>query len=125
MKKILIIEDEISLRNALHDKFVKEGFAILEAKNGKEGLRVALREHPDLILLDIIMPVMDGITMLKKLRNENDWGKTAKVIILTNLTSADDQRNRDIAELEPSYYLLKTDWKLEDVVAKVRERLGE
>ena len=122
-KTILVVEDEISLLNALRDKLARENFAVLEAKNGEEGLEVALREHPDLILLDIVMPKMDGVTMLRKLRNENEWGKSVPVIILTNLTSADETRNRDITELEPSYYLVKTDWKIEDVVTKVRERL--
>ena len=124
-KTILVVEDEISLLNALRDKLARENFAVLEAKNGEEGLEVALREHPDLILLDIVMPKMDGMTMLRKLRSENEWGKSVPVVILTNLTSADDQRNRDITELEPAYYLVKTDLKLDDVVAKVKERLGE
>lgn len=124
-KIILIVEDETSLRNALRDKLTREGFTILEAKNGEKGMEVALRERPDLILLDLIMPKMDGMTMLRKLRAENKWGKHVPVIILTNLTSADEQRNRDITELEPSYYFVKADLTLEDVVAKVRERLEE
>ena len=124
-KKILIVEDERSLSQALVNKLTLEGFATLIAKNGEEGLDVALREHPDMILLDIVMPVMDGMTMLKKLRRESEWGKTAKVIILTNLTSADEQRNRDITETEPHYYLVKTDWTIEDIVTKIREDLGK
>ncbi len=72
-KKILVVEDDVPELNALRDKFTREGFSILTAKNGEEGLAIALREHPDLILLDIIMPVMDGITMLVKLR-EDSWG---------------------------------------------------
>lgn len=124
-KVILIVEDDTPLRNALRDKLTREGFVILESKNGEEGLAVALREHPDLILLDIIMPVMDGMTMLKKLRVEDEWGKTVPVIILTNLTSDSNQRVRDVFETEPAYYLVKSDWKIEDLVAKVRERLGE
>ena len=55
---------------------------------------------------------------------EEAWGKTVPVIILTNLTSENEQRMRDVTETEPSYYLLKTDWKIEDIVAKVKERLG-
>lgn len=124
-RKILIVEiveDDTPLRHALHDKFEREGFATLEAKNGKEGLRIALQDHPDLILLDLLMPKMDGMTMLRMLR-ENSWGKTVPVVILTNLTSDDEQRMRDITETEPTYYLVKTDWKIEDVVEKVREAL--
>jgi len=121
-KTILIIEDERSLREALRDKLTREGFSTLEAKNGEEGLDVALREHPELILLDIVMPVMDGMTMLKKLR-EDAWGKNVKIIILTNLS--DIEKIADSVKNEVYDYLVKTDWKLEDVVTKIRERLGE
>ncbi len=123
-KTILVVEDGVSLLNALVDKFISEGFSVLQTKNGEEGLESALKNQPDMILLDIVMPRMDGMTMLKKLRTANEWGKTVPVILLTNLTSADEGRLRDITELEPTYYLVKTDWKLGDVVAKVRERLG-
>ena len=122
IKKILIVEDETSLRNALCEKLTREGFAILEAKNGEEGLEVALREHPDLILLDIIMPVMDGMTMLKKLR-EDAWGKNAKVIILTNLS--DNDKMAEAITQGTFDCLIKSDRTLEDVVKKVKERLGE
>lgn len=120
-KTILVVEDEISLRSALRDKLTREGFAILEAKNGEEGLGVSLREHPDLILLDIVMPVMDGMTMLKKLR-EDTWGKTAKVIILTNLSES--VKVAEVMAQGSFDYLVKSDWKLEDVVKKVKERIG-
>lgn len=116
-KTILIAEDELLLRNALRDKLMREGFAVLEAKNGKEGLKIALSKHPDLILLDIIMPIMDGMTMLAKLR-EDKWGKDARVIVLTNLS--------EIAVAHESYdYLVKSDWKIEDLIARVREKLGK
>jgi len=116
-KTILIVEDEVSVLKALSDKLTREGFAALSAKNGEEGLEVALRERPDLILLDIVLPVMDGMTMLGKIRDDS-WGKDVKVIILTNLS--------EVALPKCSYdYLVKSDWKIEDVVARVRERLGE
>ncbi|OGL87785.1 hypothetical protein A3I42_04495 [Candidatus Uhrbacteria bacterium RIFCSPLOWO2_02_FULL_49_11] len=117
---ILIIEDERPLSQALDDKFTREGFKTLVAKNGEEGLDVALREHPDLILLDIVMPVMDGMTMLKRLR-EDAWGKDAIVIMLTNLT--DNERVADAITEGSHDYLVKSNWKIEDVVKKVREKL--
>ena len=122
-QSILIVEDEVSMLNALRDKFTREDFAVFEAKNGERGLEIALREHPDLILLDIAMPVMDGMTMMKKLRQENDWGKKVPIILLTNLNE-DDKINIRITEDEPAYYLVKSDWKIDDVVKKVRERLS-
>lgn len=120
---ILIVEDEVSQRNALRDKLTREGFAILEAKNGEEGLAMALHEHPDLILLDIVMPKMDGLTMMKKLRQENEWGKKVPIILLTNLADDNDKINR-VAEDEPAFYLVKSDWKIEDVMEKIKERLS-
>lgn len=116
-QSILVVEDEVSLRNALRDKFVREGFDVFEARDGVEGLEVSLREHPDLILLDIVMPKMDGMTMLGKIRADA-WGKNVKVIVLTNLS--------DVGITYDSYdYLVKSDWKIEDVVAIVRERLSK
>ena len=114
--KILIVEDEASQRMALVDKFTREGFSVVEAKDGKDGLTIALQEHPDLILLDIVMPVMDGMTMLQKIR-EDAWGKDVKVIVLTNLSDALAHGSYD--------YLVKSDWKINDVVARVRARLDE
>ncbi|MEK7202707.1 MAG: response regulator [Patescibacteria group bacterium] len=119
-KTILIIEDEESLRNALCDKITREGFLTLEAKNGEQGLEIALAKHPDLILLDILMPIMDGLTVLKKL-GEDEWGREAKVIMLTNLS--DTENVAVAAEHGSRDYLVKSYWKIEDVVAKVKEKL--
>lgn len=120
-KKILITEDETLLRNALSEKLRLEGFEVLTAENGQKGLELALSEHPDLILLDIIMPVMDGLTMLKQLR-QDPWGKTAAVILLTNLAANDDVMP-DLIEQQPAFYLVKTDWTLDKVVDKIKETL--
>ena len=121
-KTILVVEDETNLRNVLRDKFDYENFIVLEAKNGEEGLEMALKEHPHMILLDIVMPKMDGMTMLEELRKDK-WGQYAKVIILTNLSDAENTLK---AIKHGSFnYLVKSDWKLEDVVVKVKELLEE
>lgn len=120
-KVVLIIEDHIPVRMALMEKFAHEGIKTLEAKDGEEGLRLAIEKKPDLILLDIIMPRMSGMTMLEQLRKD-EWGKTVPVIILTNL-NPDDKIMREIMETEPIYYLVKADWKIEDVVNKAKEVL--
>ena len=122
---ILIIEDEISLRGALRDKFSRRGFHILEAKDGENGLEIALKKKPNLIILDIIMPKMDGMTMLKKLRQENKWGKNVSVIILSNLGPDDEKMMREIALDESVSYLVKSNWSLNGVVAKVEEKLSQ
>jgi two-component system response regulator (stage 0 sporulation protein A) len=69
------------------------------------------------------MPKMDGLTMLEKLRKD-PLGKTANVILLTNL-SADEKITKAVTELEPSYYLIKTDWKMDDIVERVKSVLNE
>jgi DNA-binding response OmpR family regulator len=121
-KKVLIIEDDDHVLKALEHKFKYEGFNVLTAKDGVEGLESSLKNHPDLILLDIIMPKMDGVTMLKKLR-QDQWGAEAKVIILTNLS--EDKEVLQALESRVYDYLVKSDWKLEDLVKKAEERLAE
>src|SRR3989338_4953265 len=86
--KVLIVEDEIELLEVLADRFKQEGFIVLSARNGEEGLQLALEELPDIILLDLIMPKMDGMTALKKLR-QDPKGKDVPVILLTNLSTSD------------------------------------
>jgi CheY-like chemotaxis protein len=118
-KKILIVDDEASILAPLTSKLVGEGFSVLQAHNGQEGLEVALREHPDLILLDIMMPVMDGNTMHAQLLKDT-WGRNAEVIFLTNV--ADSQQWATV--FGKPQYLVKTSWSLADVVQVVKNTLG-
>lgn len=114
----------MSQRKALVDKFTREGFQVVSARDGEEGLNTALKEKPDIILLDVVMPKMDGMTMLKKLRQQNEWGKSIPVIMLTNLSADDDKIMKGITEDLPAYYLVKSNWAINDVVDKVKERLS-
>lgn len=70
MKKILIVEDELFLLNLLHAQLTEKGYTVLDATDGKTGLEKAIHDKPDLILLDIKLPIMDGLTMLYLLRKE-------------------------------------------------------
>lgn len=117
---ILVVEDEKVLSNALVSKLTREGFTMITAENGEEGLASALKNHPDLILLDIIMPVMDGLAMLRELRKD-PWGERAKVILLTNLSDPGKVTEELVNTV--SGCLVKSDWKIEDVVKQVREKL--
>lgn len=119
---ILLVEDELPLRHAMSEKFQREGFTVFEADNGKVGLELALKEKPEIILLDVVMPVMDGVTMLKLLR-EDRWGKTAKVVMLTNLN--DSEEVLESLKAQAYDYLIKANWKLEDLVGLVRGKLGD
>src|SRR3989338_5520337 len=110
--KILIVEDDLDLLEALKNKFIAEKFEVLESMNGEVGLEAAFRRHPNLILLDIVMPVMDGMTMLKKLRQDS-WGKNVFVILLTNLS--DESKVAEAMQHGVFDYLVKADWKIDDV----------
>ena len=119
---ILIIEDEIDLRELLKSKLEEKGYNVLEAENGKTGLETALSQHPDIILLDIIMPVMDGFSMLKELR-QDEWGKNIPIIILSNLSEA--EKISEGLEKNVYDYLVKSDWEPDDVVTLIRKKLGK
>ena len=121
-KTILVVEDEKNLRNAIVDILRIKNFNYLEAKNGKEGVELALTRHPDLILLDLIMPEMDGMTALKNIRQDT-WGANVPVIILTNLSATNEQLVEDMVTHKPISYLIKSDWKLHDVADKIEKIL--
>ncbi len=122
MKKILIIEDEKAISSVLQKKLEESGFEAITATDGETGLETALNSDPDLILLDLIMPKMDGMTLLEKY-NQQIQGKKVPVIILSNLDSAEkieESKRRGVYD-----YLVKTNWSLDDVVRKIKDTLGE
>jgi len=121
-KKVLIVEDDQPQRKALSEKLTKEGFTILEAKNGVEGLNMAIKDLPDAIILDVLMPKMDGIEMAKKLR-EDPKGKDVPIIILSNLGDLDVIQKA--MESNIFEYFLKSDTKIEHIVNKVRELVNQ
>ncbi len=117
---ILYVEDDPLLSEALTDKFTRDGFTILTAKNGEEGLATAVAQHPALILSDIIMPKMHGLEMLKQLRAD-PWGASVPVFILSNLSASPD-----IAEAKKYgvvEFIIKADFTLNEIVAKVSRLL--
>ena len=121
MAKILLVEDDQILVHMYQNLLQNHGYDVTVAGDGEEGLKHALGDHPDLILLDIRMPKMDGMTMLKKLRQDS-WGKTTKVIILTNLDTTDNVL-QGVIEDHPAYYLIKTNNPPEKVLEKIQEIL--
>lgn len=122
MKKILIAEDDKVLLNLMRDQLTAEGFEVLGAVNGKDGLDLALKAHPDLILVDIMMPIMDGMEMTEKIR-EDAWGKNVDIIVLTNLNS--DSKVAAFLEKGAYDYLLKSDWSITEVIKRVKDKLAE
>lgn len=87
-KTILVIDDDKLIRAGLVVLLKNSGQTVLEANNGKEGLDIALAEHPDLVVTDVRMPQMTGLEMIEALRSD-EWGKSVPVIILTNDESND------------------------------------
>ena len=119
---ILIVEDDSLLRQALETKLLKEGFEVKSALEGNHGLQEIERHHFDLILLDVIMPYMDGITMLKLLREREKGGTFTPVLMLTNQN--DIERISEAVDAEVAGYLIKSDWTLEKLIQEIHSHLG-
>ena len=123
--KILIVEDEAVISKTYAEELRDQGFLVLTAMNGSVGLEIASREKPDIILLDILMPVMDGLTMMSKLRESGLYGKNVPIILLTNLSASEEKIIKAITKDEPAYYLVKSDYTLSGVLEKIKERLAQ
>lgn len=121
LKKILVIENETATRQVLADKLTRENFIVLQANNGLDGLEKAFAEHPDLITLDLFMPKMNGLEVLKKL-HKDAWGKQIPVIILSNIS--DDPHVLDAIKDKNCEYLIKTNHNLASLVEKIRAKLA-
>lgn len=121
MKKILIVEDELALQDALRKAFSAEGFEILQAFDGEEALSQARSEKPDLVLLDLILPKKHGFDVLESLKSDENL-KHVPVLILTNLEESEDVMKA--IELGARGYLIKANYALKEVLAKVKEVLG-
>jgi len=120
--KILLIEDEEMLANMYETKFKNEGFDIVKALDGEEGLKKAQEILPDFILLDIIMPKMDGFAVLKVLK-ENQQTKNIPIMLLTNLGQEEDIKKGE--ELGVVGYLVKANTTPAEVVAAVKDKLNK
>ncbi len=120
---ILIVEDEPALLKVYAERFSEEGFVVLQAQNGQEGFDAALEGKPDIVLLDILMPVMDGLTMMQNLREQDAWDKTIPIIFLTNLSANEERIMKIITENKPASYFSKSDVTLEAILGIVKEKL--
>ncbi|MCX6796171.1 MAG: response regulator [Candidatus Falkowbacteria bacterium] len=119
-KTVLIVEDEQAMLDALANKLTKNGFAVLCAHDGEEGYNMAMAEKPDLLILDIIMPKINGMDLMAKIRGESGWGEAVPIIMLTNIS--DPENISRAAEKKVFDFLVKTDWRLDDVVKLVEEK---
>lgn len=118
---VLLVEDEPAMSVVLQAALQREGVDAQVAKDGTEALVMAKERHPGLILLDILMPRMDGFSMLKALRKE-PWGADVKVVILTNYS--DIEKRRQALEMGVADYWIKTEVSLETIVERVKAKLA-
>lgn len=119
---VLLVEDDTFLANIYKTKFEMEKFKITVTDNGESGLQEAKKKKPDIILLDILLPKMDGFTVLQKLK-EDEETKDIPVIMLTNLGQKDDVDKG--FELGAVDYLIKAHFKPSETVEKVKKVLGK
>ncbi len=121
MPKIAIIEDDQAISQMYRFKFEAEGYDVQTAENGKLGLELAESMRPDIILLDLMMPIMTGDVMLEKLRT-TAWGKTVKVIVLTNMGEQEIPAN--MRTMGVSAIILKADMTPRQVADLVKKQLS-
>lgn len=119
---ILIIEDDPVLSKMYTEKFTSEGFNVLTALDGESGFDMAVSNRVDIILLDVMLPRVSGIDLLKKLR-EHEKGKNTLVVVLTNLADSDEKKRA--LDLGVKDYLVKAMQNPAQVVDKIKERLHE
>jgi DNA-binding response OmpR family regulator len=121
MAKILLVEDDVNLREIYSARFAAEAYEVITASDGEEALATAVRERPDLIVLDVMMPKISGFDVLDILRSTPET-KDTKVIMMTALSQDADRKRGE--SLGANKYLIKSQVTLEDVVNSVKEELG-
>ncbi len=118
MQIILIIEDEPILQKTLSESLRQEGYEIKSALDGEEGIKMARESNPDLILLDLILPKIDGFEVLEELKKDENT-KAIPVIVLTNMENESDIEKA--LTLGATAYLVKVNYDLKEVIEKVKE----
>jgi len=120
--KIAIIEDDDAIVEMYRIKFEAEGFEVETAENGKLGLELVEKFKPDLILLDLMMPEMNGIEMLTAMR-KSGWGKSVKVVIMTNVSK--DEITPPVSQLQVDGFIVKAHYTPHEVVNTVMQVLAD
>lgn len=121
MSKIAIIEDDQAISQMYRIKFESEGYQVETAPNGKVGLALLEEMRPDIVLLDIMMPEMNGDEVLQKIRS-TEWGKKIKVIILTNM--GEQEAPSALKGLDVSAFIVKAEMTPRQVADKVKKHLS-
>jgi len=122
MKKILLVEDEAALQKSLGGTLRNEGFEVLSALDGEIGERLAKTEHPDLIILDLVLPNKDGLEVFGALKDDKET-QDIPVIILTNQEKIENVEK--VLEMGAKTYLVKANYTLQEIVEKISQVLRE
>jgi DNA-binding response OmpR family regulator len=119
-KKVMLVEDDAFISDIYRVKLGKEGLEVLPAENGLEAMKILEKTIPDLVLLDIIMPYMDGMDVLKKMKNEEKW-KKIPIILLSNLS--EKEKIEEALGIGADDYLIKSNFTPSEVLKKVNSVL--
>lgn len=119
-KKVLIVEDDKDFLWILRQSFSSQSFSVVYALDGEEGLATAVKERPDLIIMDIMLPKMDGITAAKKIKEQ---GVNSQIIFLTNFKDV-DHINSVFEAVGETDYMVKSDIKIDAIIKRVKDKLG-
>lgn len=121
-KKIIIVEDEKILANLLNRKLKDQGYESMVAWNGKEGLELIRKESPDLILLDIVMPEMDGFEMMEIISKDKELNKIPIIIVSNSGQPVEIGRAQKLGAKD---WLIKAEFDPQEVIDKVKKQIGE
>jgi len=121
LRRILLVEDDDALANVYLTRLQAEGFAVKRVNNGEDALVAVLSYRPDLVVLDVMMPKLNGFEVLDILRNTPEVGNV-KIIMLTALSQEADKKRAE--ELGVDDYLVKSQVVIADVIDRIKRQLG-
>jgi DNA-binding response OmpR family regulator len=120
-KKLLVADDEQFITSAYSDGLQRAGFTVVIAHNGEEAYQMVVSEKPDLVLLDLIMPKMNGFEVLKKVKSDPALQST-RIAILSNLSQeADESEVRKLGAID---FIVKSDISLQELIVRINQILG-
>lgn len=119
---VLVADDDPTLRKAMARKFADSGFSVIEAADGEETINMALEKHPDLLVVDQLMPKFTGLAAIKRIRADFDWGRHVQVIVMTNVAEGTSAHRELI--LVANRYFVKANTSLDELITTAHELLG-
>lgn len=119
--KILVVENDRTLSVALRDSLTAQGYEVMVAVSGEEGLKVARQEQPDLIILDLMLEQLTGIDVLREIRKDKGWGTQVKIVVLSGLTYINDME--EMKELS-TRFVPKSDFEMGALIDLIKKLLA-